>query len=59
MNVCHRQLEYLSRLVDRLHTREPMPEALRKFADELNDAGADLIIAALIINSRLRGPGKG
>lgn len=49
--------EPLSRLVNRLHTREPMPDALRKFADELDDAGADLIIAALIINSRLRGPG--
>jgi Flp pilus assembly protein TadB len=47
----------LSRLVDRLHTREPMPIALRRFADDLNDPGADLIIAALIINSRLRGPG--
>jgi Flp pilus assembly protein TadB len=49
--------EPLSRLVDRLHTREPMPVALRRFADDLNDPGADLIIAALIINSRLRGPG--
>jgi Flp pilus assembly protein TadB len=49
--------EPLSRLVDRLHTREPMPDALRKFADDLDDPGADLIIAALIINSRLRGPG--
>ena len=49
--------EPLSRLVDRLHTREPMPTALRKFADDLNDPGADLIIAALILNSRLRGPG--
>jgi Flp pilus assembly protein TadB len=49
--------EPLARLVNRMHTREPMPEALRKFADELNDPGADLIIAALIINSRLRGPG--
>jgi Flp pilus assembly protein TadB len=49
--------EPLGRLIDRLHTREPMPEALRKFADDLDDPGADLIIAALIINSRLRGPG--
>lgn len=47
----------LARLVDRLHTRVPMPDALRRFADDLDDAGADLIIAALIINSRLRGPG--
>jgi Flp pilus assembly protein TadB len=49
--------EPLHRLVDRLHTREPMPDALRRFADELDDPGADLIIAALMINSRLRGPG--
>jgi Flp pilus assembly protein TadB len=47
----------LENLVDRLHTRVPMPEALRRFADDLNDASADLIIAALIINARLRGPG--
>jgi Flp pilus assembly protein TadB len=47
----------LENLVDRLHTRVPMPDALRRFADELNDPSADLIIAALIINSRLRGPG--
>jgi Flp pilus assembly protein TadB len=44
-------------LVDRLHTRVPMHEALRKFAEELDDPSSDLIIAALIINSRLRGPG--
>jgi Flp pilus assembly protein TadB len=47
----------LEDLVGRLHTRMPMPEALRRFADELNDPSADLIIAALIINARLRGPG--
>ena len=47
----------LLRLVDRLHTRMPMADALRLFADDLDDASADLIIAALIINSRLRGPG--
>jgi Flp pilus assembly protein TadB len=44
-------------LVDRLHTRVPMHEALRRFAEELGDPSSDLIIAALIINSRLRGPG--
>jgi Flp pilus assembly protein TadB len=47
----------LARLVDRLHTRMPMPDALRLFASDLDDPSADLIIAALIINSRLRGPG--
>lgn len=49
--------EPLLRMVDRLHTRMPMPDALRLFAVDLDDASADLIIAALIINSRLRGPG--
>jgi Flp pilus assembly protein TadB len=49
--------EPLARLVDRLHTRMPMPEALRIFADDLNDPSSDLIIAALVINARLRGPG--
>jgi Flp pilus assembly protein TadB len=49
--------EPLLGLVDRLHTRMPMPDALRLFAVDLDDPSADLIIAALIINSRLRGPG--
>jgi Flp pilus assembly protein TadB len=49
--------EPLARLVDRLHTRVPMHAALRRFAEDLDDASADMIIAALIINSRLRGPG--
>jgi Flp pilus assembly protein TadB len=49
--------EPLEGLVDRLHTRTPMPAALQRFADDLDDPSADLIIAALIINARLRGPG--
>jgi Flp pilus assembly protein TadB len=49
--------EPLTKLVDRLHTRMPMHVALRRFADDLDDPSADMIIAALIINSRLRGPG--
>jgi len=49
--------EPLTAMVERLHTRVPMPQALRRFADDLADPGADLIIAALIINARLRGPG--
>jgi Flp pilus assembly protein TadB len=49
--------EPLMRLVDRLHTRMPMHMALRRFAEDLDDPSADMIIAALIINSRLRGPG--
>jgi Flp pilus assembly protein TadB len=47
----------LARLVGRLHTRMPMAEALRQFAGDLDDPGADLVVAALIINARLRGPG--
>ncbi|ROO90101.1 type II secretion system (T2SS) protein F [Actinocorallia herbida] len=47
----------LRALVDRMHTRVPLPEALRRFAEDLDDASADLIIAALMLNARLRGPG--
>jgi Flp pilus assembly protein TadB len=47
----------LARLVERLHIRVPMADALLRFADDLDDPGADLIIAALVINARLRGPG--
>jgi len=47
----------LASLVDRLHTRMPMAEALGRFADDLDDPSADMVIAALVINSRLRGPG--
>lgn len=47
----------LALLIDRLRTREPPPEALLKFGDDINDPGADLILAALVLNARLRGPG--
>ena len=47
----------LNVLVDRLRIREPLPEALRRLADDIGDASADLIIAALVLNARLRGPG--
>ena len=47
----------LQALSDRLRVRVPLPEALQRFADDLDDAGADLIVAALILNARLRGPG--
>lgn len=49
--------EPLRDLVDRLHTRVPLPEALRRFADDLDDPSADLVVGALILNARLRGPG--
>jgi Flp pilus assembly protein TadB len=44
-------------LVDRLHTRVSLADALRRFGDDLDDASADLVVAALILNARLRGPG--
>lgn len=47
----------LETLADRLRVRMPLPEALERFAEDLDDPSADLIIAALILNSRLRGPG--
>ncbi|MEY9926019.1 Flp pilus assembly protein TadB [Catenulispora sp. GP43] len=49
--------ENLHTLVDRLRARMPMPQALEYFADDMDDASADLVIAALILNARLRGPG--
>ncbi|OON78489.1 type II secretion system F family protein [Streptomyces tsukubensis] len=48
---------HLDALVDRLRSRTPLPDALQQLADEINDASADIIVAALILNARLRGPG--
>lgn len=47
----------LATLADRLRVRMPLPQALHRFADDLDDASADLIVSALILNARLRGPG--
>ena len=47
----------LQLLVDRLRVRTPLPTALRRLADDLDDPSADLIVAALVLNARLRGPG--
>jgi Flp pilus assembly protein TadB len=44
-------------LSDRLRVRVPMAVALQRFADDLDDPAADLVVAALVLNSRLRGPG--
>lgn len=49
--------EPLDNLVDRLRARTPLPDALQEFAEELDDSSADIIIASLILNARLRGPG--
>ncbi|MFJ3495885.1 type II secretion system F family protein [Streptomyces sp. NPDC086091] len=48
---------HLDALVDRLRARTPLPDALQVLADEIDDASADIIVAALILNARLRGPG--
>lgn len=48
---------HLDALVDRLRSRTPLPDALQLLADEIDDASADIIVAALILNARLRGPG--
>lgn len=48
---------HLEALIDRLRARTPLPDALQELADELDDPSADIIVAALILNSRLRGPG--
>jgi Flp pilus assembly protein TadB len=47
----------LMSMADRLRVRVPLPTALQRFAEDMDDASADLIIAALILNARLRGPG--
>ncbi|MEZ0492843.1 type II secretion system F family protein [Kineococcus sp. TBRC 1896] len=47
----------LNLLVDRLRVREPLPEALLRFADDVEDPSADVVVAALVLNARLRGPG--
>jgi Flp pilus assembly protein TadB len=47
----------LANLSDRLRVRTPLPVALQQFADDLDDSSADLIVAALMLNSQLRGPG--
>ncbi|WP_432571161.1 type II secretion system F family protein [Kineococcus sp. SYSU DK005] len=47
----------LNLLVDRLRIREPLPDALVRFADDVDDPSADVVCAALVLNARLRGPG--
>jgi Flp pilus assembly protein TadB len=47
----------LNLLVDRLRIREPLPNALLAFAEDVDDPSADVICGALVLNARLRGPG--
>lgn len=45
----------LRALIYRLSARVPLPEALALFADEVDDPGADVVVAALSLNARQRG----
>jgi tight adherence protein B len=44
-------------LVARLSARWPTERALRALADDVDDAAADLVVAALVLAARRRGPG--
>ena len=45
----------LAGLVDRLRSRESLESALHAFATEMDDVAADLVVAALLLNSRAQG----
>lgn len=47
----------LQRLDGRVRVQIPLTQALAAFAEEFEDSSADLVVAALILNSKLRGPG--
>ena len=42
-------------LIDRLQNREPLTDSLLRFADDLGDPGADLVVAALVLNVQAQG----
>ncbi|MEO9151744.1 MAG: type II secretion system F family protein [Lapillicoccus sp.] len=44
-------------LADRLRVRVSLSTALNRLADDLDDPTADLVVAALLLNGKLRGPG--
>lgn len=44
-------------LAARLDGRVPLPEALARFADDVNDPSADMVVAALSLNARQRAGG--
>jgi len=48
---------HLDAMLDRLRGRMPLADSLHMLADDIDDPSADIIIAALILNSKLRGPG--
>ncbi|MDP3713763.1 MAG: type II secretion system F family protein [Mycobacteriales bacterium] len=45
----------LLRLQERINAREPLEGALRALGDDLADGGADLVVAALLLNTRAQG----
>lgn len=45
----------LGRLTERLAAREPLEASLRSLGDDLADGGADLVVAALLLNARAQG----
>ena len=45
----------LLRLQERLDAREPLETALRALGEDLADGGADLVVAALLLNTRAQG----
>ena len=45
----------LDRLCERLASRDGLEDALRALGDDLDDGGADLVVAALLLNSRAQG----
>lgn len=47
----------VARLASRIRARWPTAEALRAFADDLDDATGDLVAASLVLASRRRGRG--
>lgn len=47
----------ISRLIQRLRTNAPIIDALRGFADDLDDATGDLIVGSLIQSAAIRGSG--
>ena len=44
-------------LAARLDGRVPLPEALARFADDVDDPAADMVVAALSLNARQRAGG--
>lgn len=44
-------------LVARISARWPTDQALRAFADDLNDAAGDFVVASLLLAEKRRGPG--